>query len=82
MQLVRGTQQIIFGCVSSLSAANILNQELSKIIMQGLKWQPSQHVTILRDTQDGSFELWLGDAIEEEPRITFTPYQAKSTQAK
>ena len=71
----RATRQIIYGSVSSLRAANMLSQDVSEIMVQGLQWQPSQHVTIIQNTQDGNWQLWPGDTTEGKPIITFTPYK-------
>jgi hypothetical protein len=81
-ELLNPSYERISGSISTLRAWNILTQELRKLMVQGLQWEPSRHVTMIRNTQDGSWQLWPGDTTEGKPPLTFKPYKRESKPAR
>ena len=81
-ELLNPSYERISGSIATLRAWNILTQELWKLMIQGLQWKPSRHVTMIRDTQDGSWQLWPGDTTEGKPLLTFKPYKRESKPAR
>jgi hypothetical protein len=72
----------ISGSIAALRAWNILSQEQRKLLVQGFNGAPSRHVTMIRNTQDGSWQLWPGDTTEGKPLITFKPIKGESKPAR
>jgi hypothetical protein len=67
----------ISGSIATLRACNLLSQEVRQLLVQGLRWSPSRQVTMIRNTHDGSWQLWPGDTTEGKPLMTFTPSTGK-----
>jgi hypothetical protein len=74
-ELLHPSYERLSGSISTLRTWNILTQELRKLMVQGLQWKPARHVTMIRNTQDGSWQLWPGDTTEGKPLLTFKPYK-------
>ena len=81
-EVVHPSYEKISGSIATLRAWNILSQEVRTWLVQGLHWVPSRHVTMIRNTQDGSWQLWPDETTEGKPLMTFTPYTAKRTKAQ
>jgi hypothetical protein len=71
------TRQKISGSIAILTDF-ILTQEQSRLIIQTLRGRPSTKVTIIRDTRDGSLQVWPGETTEGEPIVTFRPFKGNS----
>jgi hypothetical protein len=72
------TRQKISGSITTLTDL-ILTKEQSRVIMQMLHGTPSTKITLIRDTRDGSLQVWPADATEGEPIVTFRPRKGKRT---
>jgi hypothetical protein len=81
-ELLNPSYERLSGSISALRAWNILSQELRKLMVQGLEWKPARHVTMIRNTQDGSWQLWPGDTTEGKPLLTFKPYKGGGKPAR
>ncbi len=79
MKHAGATHQKISGAVSLLRSTNILSKVQSEAILEKLQ-QSSQStwVTIIRNTRDGSLQVWPTEDTEGKPMLLFGPAKEKS----
>jgi hypothetical protein len=74
-----GAHHKISGAVSLLRSANILSKGQSETILEKLqKKSQSTWVTIIRNTRDGSLQVWPTEDTERKPMLLFGSAKEKS----